>query len=97
MNLEELKTALDSEGRQKAEKLESDNNHLKTVIRKKNERIAQLENSLRVMYNRCYATAGMRTGGTMCFMCGERRNCDRLRSVGKGTKSEEMKNGEIDK
>lgn len=86
MNLEELKTALDSEGRQKAEKLESENKHLKTVIRKQNERIEQLEDSLRVMYNRCYATAGMHTGGTMCFMCGERQNCNRLRNVGKETK-----------
>lgn len=87
MNLEELKTALDSEGRQKAEKLECENKRLKAAIRKKEERIARLKDSLRVMYNRCYATAGMHTGGTMCVMCGERRNCDRLRSVGKEKKT----------
>lgn len=83
MNLEELKIALDSEGRQKAEKQESENKHLKTVIRKKNERITQLENSLRVMYNRCYVSSANGVPG-MCFFCGLREECDRLRTVGKG-------------
>lgn len=85
MRLEEMQAALDSEARKKAEKLEKDNKHLTVAIRKKQERIDRLEESLRVMYNRCFATTGMHTGGMMCAMCGEHSNCDRLRSVGKET------------
>ena len=84
MRLEEMQAALDSAARQKAARLEKDKKRMAKEIREKQERIDHLENSLRVMYNRCYATAGMRTGGTMCFFCGERKECDRLRSVGKG-------------
>lgn len=84
MRLEEMQVALDSEARQKAAKLEKENKHLTTAIRKKQERIDRMENSLLVMYNRCFATTGMHTGGMMCAMCGEHSNCDRLRSVGKG-------------
>lgn len=83
MRLEEMQAALDSEARQKAAKLEKDNAHLKVAIRKKEERIARLEESLRVMYNRCFATGTARKDLIMCACCGEHRNCDRLRSVGK--------------
>lgn len=86
MRLEEMQAALDSEARQKAAKLEKENKHLTVAIRKKQERIDRMENSLRVMYNRCFATTGMRTGGMMCAMCGEHSNCDRLRRVGKEQK-----------
>lgn len=84
MRLEEMQAALDSEAVQKAKKLEKENCHLTATIRKKQERIDQLEDALRAMFNRCYATAAMHTGGTMCFFCGQRKECDRLRSVGKG-------------
>ena len=83
MRLEEMQAALDSEARQKAAKMEKDNAHLKVAIRKKEERIARLEESLRVMYNRCFATTAINSGGVMCAWCWEHRNCDRLRSVGK--------------
>ena len=83
MKLEEMQAALDSEARQKAAKLEKDNRHLTVAIRKKQERIDRLENSLRVMFNRCHDLPAMGTPG-MCFFCGLRKECDRLRSVGKG-------------
>jgi len=85
MTLEEMQAALDSEARQKAAKLEKENKHLTAAIRKKQERIDRMENSLRVMYNRCHALPAMGTPG-MCFFCGLRRECDRLRSVGKEEK-----------
>lgn len=85
MRLEEMQAALDSEARKKAAKLEKDNHHLTVAIRKKQERIDRLENSLRVMFNRCHDLPAMGTPG-MCFHCGLRRDCDRLRSVGKEEK-----------
>ena len=85
MKLEEMQAALDSAARQEKAKLEKENKHLMVAIRKKQERIDRLEESLRVMYNRCFATTGMHTGGMMCAMCGEHSNCDRLSSVGKET------------
>lgn len=84
MKLEEMQAALDSEARKKAEKLEKDNKHLTVAIRKKQERIDRMEESLRVMYNRCFATTAINSNGIMCAMCCELKNCDRLRSVGKG-------------
>lgn len=84
MKLEEMQAALNSEAVQKAKTLEKEKHHLKVAIRKKQERIDQMEDTLRAMFNRCYATAAMHTGGTMCFFCGQRKECDRLRSVGKG-------------
>lgn len=47
MKLEEMRAALDSEARQKAAKLEKENKHLKAAIRRKEERIARLEDRLR--------------------------------------------------
>ena len=84
MTLEEMQAALDSEARQKAAKLEKENKHLTVAIRKKQERIDRLEDNLRAMFNRCFATTAMRGAPEMCFFCGLRRECDRLRSVGKG-------------
>lgn len=84
MNLDEFKSSLDSEAQRKAKGMEKHIRNLNRTIREKEERIGQLEESLRVMFNRCRATAGMHTGGFMCLMCGERSECDRLRSVGKG-------------
>lgn len=83
MRLEEMQAALDSEARKKAAKLEKDNRHLTVAIRKKQERIDRLENNLRSMYNRCHDLPAMGAPG-MCFHCGLRRDCDRLRSTGKG-------------
>lgn len=85
MKLEEMQAALDSEARQKVAKLEKENKHLTVAIRKKQERIDRLENSLRVMFNRCHVLQAIGTSG-MCFHCGLRRECDRLRSVGKEPK-----------
>ena len=79
-----MQAALDSEARQKAARLEKDKKRMAKEILEKQERIDHLEDSLRAMYNRCYATAGMHTGRNMCFFCGQRKECDRLRSVGKG-------------
>ena len=83
MRLEEMQAALDSEARKKAAKLEKDNRHLTVAIRKKQERIDRLENNLRSMYNRCHDLPAMGAPG-MCLHCGLRRDCDRLRSTGKG-------------
>lgn len=91
MTLEEMQAALDSEARKKAAKLEKENKHLTVAIRKKQERIDRLEDNLRAMFNRCFATTAMRAP-EMCFFCGLRRECDRLRSVGK-----EVSNGTADK
>ena len=85
MRLEEMQAALDSEARQKAAKLEKENKHLTVAISKKQERIDRLEDNLRAMFNRCYDLPAMGTPG-MCFFCGLRRECDRLRSVGKEPK-----------
>ena len=84
MDLNEFKASLDSEAQRKAKGMEKHIRNLNRTIREKEERIGQLEESLRVMFNRCRVTAGMHTGGIMCLMCGERHECDRLRSVGKG-------------
>ena len=43
MTLEEMQAALDSEARKKAAKLEKENKHLTTAIRKKQERIDRME------------------------------------------------------
>lgn len=85
MKLEEMQAALDSEARKKAAKLEKENKHLTVAIRKKQERIDRLEDNLRAMFNRCHDLPAMGTPG-MCFFCGLRRECDRLRSVGKEPK-----------
>lgn len=80
MNLDEFKSSLDSEAQRKAKGMEKHIRNLNRTIREKEERIGQLEESLRVMFNRCRATTTM----LMCLMCGVRHECDRLRSVGKG-------------
>ena len=84
MDLNEFKSSLDSEAQRKAKGMEKHIRNLNRTIREKEERIGQLEEILRVMFNRCKATAGMHTAGVMCLMCGERHECNRLRSVGKG-------------
>lgn len=83
MKLEEMQAALDSAARKEKAKLEKENKHLTVAIRKKQERIDRLEDNLLAMFNRCFATTAMRAPA-MCFFCGLRKECDRLRSVGKG-------------
>lgn len=83
MKLEEMQAALDSEARQKAAKLEKENKHLTTAIRKKQERIDRLEDNLRAAYSRCFDLQRQAPFDN-CSDCGHRRECDRLRSVGKG-------------
>ena len=82
MRLEEMQAALDSEARKKAAKLEKEN---KSVFDAEGVecRIDRLEDNLRAMFNRCHSLTAMGTLG-MCFFCGLRRECNRLRSVGKG-------------
>lgn len=38
------------------------------------------EEMLRVLFNRCVAL----TGGQMCAFCGMKKECDEIRSAGKG-------------
>lgn len=84
MNLNEFKTALDSEAQRKAKGQEKHIRNLNRTIREKDEKIGKLEENLRVMFNRCHTTLAMQTMGVICLMCGLRDDCERLRSVGKG-------------
>ena len=82
MRLEEMQAALDSEARQKAAKLEKENRHLTTAIRKKQERIDRLEESLRDVYTRCFDLQRQAPFDN-CTDCAQQRECRRLRSAGK--------------
>ena len=83
MKLEEMQAALDSEARKKAARLERDNKHLVIAIRKKQERIDWLENSLRAMYA-CRNTPNL----TSCDKCAARYDCERLEKEQEGAKRE---------
>lgn len=93
MDLNEMKAALEGEAQRKVKELERYNKKLASEIRIKQDMIKRREESLRVMYNRCYSTNGFHTSGTMCLFCGEINNCNMLRSVGKG----ERENGTKEK
>jgi len=82
MRLEEMQAALDSWARQKAAKLEKENKHLTVAIRKKQERIDRLEESLRDVYTRCFDLQRQAPFDN-CTDCGQKRECSRLRSAGK--------------
>lgn len=76
MNIDELRAALDTEARRKAKAFNDENRHLKNVIAKKDERILNLEKSLRGMYVKCYnATAAV----PICEGCDQRGRCRKMR------------------
>ena len=78
MNLDEMKNALASDATRKAEKLEGEVVRLKHEIKRRDTAIAEQQDILRVMFNRCMAWSM----GGLCMFCGQRRMCDDYRRTG---------------
>lgn len=75
MLLEEWKKELDSEARRKAARLDKENMHMKTALKKKQERIDRLEKDLCAAYNICHASNIFDT----CRKCPEKQKCSAMR------------------
>jgi len=48
------------------------------IINDLGKKIKEMENDLRIMFNRCEATAKLLTSGGACRKCGMREKCERL-------------------
>lgn len=48
------------------------------IINDLGKKIKEMENDLRIMFNRCEATAKLLTSGGACKRCGMREKCERL-------------------
>lgn len=79
MNLEELREAMASDATKKAKKQEEEITRLKKELNKKQALLAEKNDMLRTMFNRCYVQ--MSAGGAMCFFCNLSPTCNKLRSV----------------
>lgn len=79
MNLEELRKAMASDATKKAKKQEEEIIQLKKELSKKQALLAEKNDMLRAMFNRCYVSIS--AGGTMCFFCNLSPTCNNLRSV----------------
>lgn len=86
MNLEDLKQALSSDATEKAKRLEQETSRLRSEIKKKDKIIADRNDVLRAMFNRCYVQQ-VSMGATMCIFCAHESLCYHLRNVGKKEES----------
>lgn len=79
MNLDELRSALASNATEKAKEQEKLIKNLKYQLKEKTDTLAERDDILRTMFNRCLA----QTGGAICLFCGHEGLCRELRSIGK--------------
>ena len=79
MNLEEFREALSSEAMEKAKKQDEIIKKLKRQLKEKDEELAQKNDILVAMFNRCW----VQMKGVMCLFCNHAGLCNELRSVGK--------------